>query len=459
MKDINAHVVICGAGIAGVATAYYLTLQGVEGILLVDQGAPLSLTSDKSTEAYRNWWPAPDGAMIALMNRSIELIESLAQENNNSFNLNRRGYLYLTSDPDRISEYETVARQAETQGTGPCRIYRGTSADPAYLPHQAEGFTGQPEGCDLILDRQLLQIHFPYLSDEVVAALHTRRCGWFSAQQLGMLLLEKSTLNGVRFVNARIEAIEIVNDQVDRVYLRDDASSWSVATEIFVNAAGPHLQEVCRLLELHLPVFCERHLKVSFKDVEGVIPRQAPLLIWDDSQRLQWDQEERRLLSHNDEDRILLGELPPGAHLRPEGGSDSSNILMLWPYHLEKVQPSFPIPIPDYYPEVVLRGLCLMVPGLEVYLRRMPRPYVDGGYYTKTPENRLLAGPLPVGGAFVLGALSGYGLMAACAAAELLAAYISLSPLPAYASAFTPERYEDPDYLRRFEEGEHFGQL
>lgn len=459
MKDSNANVVICGAGIAGIAAAHYLTLQGIDGILLVDQGAPLSLTSDKSTEAYRNWWPGPDGTMIALMNRSIDLIESLAQENSNSFHLNRRGYLYLTSDPKRISEYESIARQAEIQGTGPARIHRGAADDPPYLPHQAEEFTDQPVGCDLILDRQLLHEHFPYLSGEVVAGLHTRRCGWFSAQQLGMLLLEKSTLNDVRLLNARIEAISTANGQVDRVHLRDGNGSWDIGTRIFVNAAGPHLQKVCSLLDLRLPVFCERHLKISIKDLEGVIPRQAPLLIWDEPQVLQWGQEERGLLSQSDEDRILLDELPPGAHLRPEGGIDSDNILLLWPYHLEKVQPRFPISMPDSYPEVVLRGLCRMVPGLETYLGRMPRPFVDGGYYTKTPENRLLACPLPIRGAYVIGALSGYGLMAACAAGELLAAHISQSALPTYASAFTLERYDDPDYLPRFEQWEHFGQL
>lgn len=459
MKDTKANVVICGAGIAGIAAAYYLTLQGIEGILLVDKGAPLSLTSDKSTEAYRNWWPGPDGAMIALMNRSIDLIESLAQENNNPFHLNRRGYLYLTSDPGRISEYESIAEQAEIQGAGPARIHHGAAGDPPYLPHQEEEFTGQPEGCDLILDRQLLDEHFPYLSGEVVAALHTRRCGWFSAQQLGMLLLEKSTLNGVRLLKARIEAISTANGHVDHVHLRDEKGSWVVGTKIFVNAAGPHLQEVCSLLDVRLPVSCELHLKVSIKDLEGAIPRRAPLLIWDDPQVLQWDQEERRLLSQSDDDRNLLGELPPGAHLRPEGGVDSDNILLLWPYHLEKVQPSFPIAIPDSYPEVVLRGLCRMVPGLETYLRRMPRPFVDGGYYTKTPENRLLAGPLPVGGSYLLGALSGYGLMAACAAGELLAAHISRAALPEYASAFALERYDDPEYVRRFEEWELFGQL
>ena len=106
-----------------------------------------------------------------------------------------------------------------------------------------------------------------------------------------------------------------------------------------------------------------------------------------------------------------------------------------------------------------MRGLIPMIPELETYLDRMPKPFIDGGYYTKTRDNRLLAGPLPVKGSYLLGALSGFGLMAACGAAELLAAHITQDSLPSYAPAFTLDRYDDPNYLRTFEEWEYSSQL
>ena len=83
-----------------------------------------------------------------------------------------------------------------------------------------------------------------------------------------------------------------------------------------------------------------------------------------------------------------------------------------------------------------------MVPGLE----RCAPGVVDGGYYCRTPENRPLVGPLPVPGTFVIGALSGFGVMASQAAGELLAAHVMGTDLPAYAPAFRLERYDDPDY-------------
>ena len=92
-----------------------------------------------------------------------------------------------------------------------------------------------------------------------------------------------------------------------------------------------------------------------------------------------------------------------------------------------------------------------MIPGLGDYVERMPKPWIDGGYYTKTKDNRPLAGPLPIEGAYVHGALSGYGLMASAATAELVAAHIAEEKLPEYAGAFHPARFDDPEYLTLIE--------
>ena len=85
---------------AGVALAHELAVRrGVTRIVLVDSRDPLSLTSSKGTEAYRNYWPAPDDTMVRFMNRSIDLLDSLDRETNGAFALNRYGYVFLTADP------------------------------------------------------------------------------------------------------------------------------------------------------------------------------------------------------------------------------------------------------------------------------------------------------------------------------------------------------------------------
>jgi len=120
------------------------------------------------------------------------------------------------------------------------------------------------------------------------------------------------------------------------------------------------------------------------------------------------------------------------------------------------------VPLPAFdpvYAEVVLRGLSGMVPGLRGYLGKLPKPVIDGGYYAKTSENRPLIGPLPVEGAYIIGALSGFGIMAGCGAGELLAAHLTGGDLPSYAQWFLLERYEDPEYQKLLQDWDESGQL
>jgi glycine/D-amino acid oxidase-like deaminating enzyme len=89
----------------------------------------------------------------------------------------------------------------------------------------------------------------------------------------------------------------------------------------------------------------------------------------------------------------------------------------------------------------------------------MPRPQLDGGYYTRTRENRPLVGPMGVDGAYVLGAVSGYGIMAACGVADLLTAQVTDAHVPAYAKDFALARYDDPAYQKELENWGDSGQL
>jgi glycine/D-amino acid oxidase-like deaminating enzyme len=460
MTERNAEAVICGAGIAGISVAWQLAVKrGMSKVILVDERPPMTLTSDKSTEAYRNWWPGPNDAMVRLMNRSIDLLEEMAVASDNRFLMNRRGYLYATSNPDHAERMREAGVLASSYGAGPLRIHAGGEGGPEYKPAPAECWLGQPDGADLILDEGLIREVFPYLSDDTVAVLHARRCGWFSGQQLGMLMLEGAKAAGVEVIEGRVEWIETSGGRVSSVQIGRSGEILSVETPRFVVAAGPMLREVGALLGLELPVFSELHLKVSIEDHLGAVPRNAPFLIWEDPQRLDWSDEEREFVAELPDGELLLDGMPPGVHTRIEGGGDSRHLLILWPYHLDPVAENFPLPIPAHYPEICLRGISTMIPGLAAYVERMPKPWIDGGYYTKTRDNRPLVGPLPIEGAFVHGALSGYGLMASAATSELVAAHITSGKLPDYAPAFHPARFQNEEYLVRIAEWDDTTQL
>jgi sarcosine oxidase subunit beta len=454
---LRKNIVICGAGIAGVSAAYNLAVQhGINEILLVDQNPPLSLTSDQSTECYRNWWPGPDGAMIALMNRSIDIMERISSQSKNFIHMNRRGYLYLTADSVKIPDIISDSQMLTKLGAGPLRIHQSSDSNFVYKPEESDFFQDHLTGADLILNRKLIERNFPFLSEDIAAALYVRRAGWLSAQQLGMYLLQNARNQGVEYLQARVQGIELKNQRIDKILLNEGTC---ISTKVFVNAAGPFMKDIGNTMGLNIPVFCELHKKASINDHQKIIPREMPLIIWLDTQFLPWTEQEHHEIESDPDLMWLLEEFPSGVHTRPEGGLRSETILMLWEYETKKMDPEFPIPEDEFYPDLLIRGIQKMIPGMAVYTDKIPKPLVDGGYYTKTLENRPIIGHTHIEGSYILGALSGFGIMAACAAGELLALEITGKPLPDYAPKFWLNRFEDPEYIKVMEDWDNSGQL
>ncbi len=431
-------------------------------VLLVDDHAPLTLTSDKSTEAYRNWWPGPDDAMVRLINRSVDRLEQWADASDNRFLLNRRGYFYCTARAERAAQFEAEAITASAQGAGPVRVHRTVADAVNYVPSAMSGWRDHPDGADLFLGNDVIRATFPWLAKDLCAVLHARRCGWFSGQQLGSYLLDEAKTRGASLLAGRVEAVGIADGAVRSVSVRaSNGSVIDIETPVFVNAAGPFAKSVGALVGQSLPLFSEAHYKISIEDPHGAVDRGTGLVILDDAQSLDWSDDERAEFAADDITRWLTEPLPAGIHLRPEGYGASTTVLMLWDYHSAHRfdAPVYPMPDDPFYPEVVLRGMTKLAPALESYLERLPHAFVDGGYYTKTIENRPLAGPAGAKGAFVCAALSGFGLMAAPACAELVADAILGESTPSYASAFRIERYADAEYLKRLESWGSTGQL
>jgi glycine/D-amino acid oxidase-like deaminating enzyme len=181
------------------------------------------------------------------------------------------------------------------------------------------------------------------------------------------------------------------------------------------------------------------------------------MMVWLDEQCLPWSDEERAALMQDDDARWLLQPFPAGVHGRPDGAHAT---LVLFNHHGEPVEPVFPLPEPPpHYAEIALRGMSTMVPALQAYAGKPARSYVDGGYYMRTRENRPLIGPVAIEGAYVSCGFSGFGVMASCAAGELIARHITGAALPDYAPAFQLSRYRDPEYRALLDSWGDGGQL
>lgn len=386
----------------GIAAAHQLAVRaGVSRIVLVDPREPLSLTSSKGTEAYRNYWPGPDDAMARFMDRSIDLLEELDRDSRQVFELNRRGYVFLTADHAEAERLSTFAEAT---------VDRHAHAAPT------TEFVGEPRA---ILHR------YPFITDRVRAMLHVRRAGFMNAAKLGQHLFERACASGIELIRDEVSSLVIENGRFVAATL---ASGSRIDARAFVLAVGPLLPEWSDRLDLNVPIFNELHGKISFEDDDAVIARDAPVMIWNDAVDLG-----------------PLGMFPPAVHFRPRG---AHSILGIWTYDTRIERPTFPPVFARDYGEIVMRGLAVMIPRLDNYVLRGVKVIVDGGYYCKTPDNRPLIGPTSIEGVFVLGALSGYGIMGSQAAADLLATYILDHPRPDYAPAFHPGRFQDPAYQR-----------
>ena len=431
----RAEIVICGAGVAGVAAAYHLVVhRGVRNVVLVDERPPLSLTSAYGTEAYRNWWP--DLPMFRFISRSIDLLEEVSAESGNAVGMNRRGYVFLTGDRGRIPELEKEAEAVSRLGGGALRVHHDGGS---YRPSRPEGLQPDLTGADLILDTETIGRLFPFLTDDTAAMLHVRRCGWMDVPSLGRWMLDRIASEGGSIVRDRITSVDTKNNRITGVRLE---SGSVLETGRLVLAAGPKVREAGRMLDLDIPVFMELHGKIIVEDTAGVLPPDAPMMIWTDPVELVWDDDERGRHAADPDARYLIEPFPAGLHIRPRFRDGKQTFLGIWTYDVAPREAVFPLSFDPAYPMIVLRGLARMIPAMRAYFDRADALPVDGGYYCKTPDNRPLIGPLPVEGTYIAGALSGYGVMGSQAAGELVAAHVTGASLPDYAAAFSFDRFD-----------------
>ncbi len=443
----QTSIVICGAGIAGLATAYWLAvLHRQTDILIVDPLAPMSLTSAASGENYRNWWPQAELAGFA--DRSIALMHELAGTGDARFRISETGYAYVTRRPD------TDALIAEIE-----QVYGHGKAGEIRVHDHGGPISEAENGADILLSRETIRARFPHLSPDIRAATLVRRAGDIDSQQMGLFMLSEARARGVHVAPFEIESVVRNGDRFE-IAASSATDAKLIEADIFINAAGPFARKVGQMLGTDLPIDCVFQQKVAFEDVHGVVPRDAPFTIDQDAGPLDWPDDVRALLREDPETAALADEQPGGVHVRPDGGKTSRWVKLGWATNKTPETPVLHPSGTDTFPEIVMRGAARLVPGLAAYCEDLPRNLSHyGGYYTRTPGNLPLIGPMGPPGAFMIAGLSGYGTMMACAAAELCAAWVTESDLPPRARQFSLQRYADETAVAGLAEAGADGEL
>ncbi|MFT5484991.1 MAG: glycine/D-amino acid oxidase-like deaminating enzyme [Halieaceae bacterium] len=400
----KVQTIICGAGIAGVAAAYYLAVRyGQKDIILVDKLPPLSFTTSKSGENYRDFWPQP--CMREFSTDSLNLMDELKSMHGDVFDMRPVGYQFVSTELDT-------------------EIF-------------SESHSEQKSGISSCTSREEIRAFWPHLSDQTQQVVSINRAGMLDVYALGSLLLTQARAAGVELLESEIGDIRITGHGSYQVDLGD----FQLEASQIVLASGPFMADMARQIGVSLPLENIAQRKFIMPDPLQVIPRDMPFTICADAMKLPWSENEAALIAGDPDYQWLLEEFPPGLHIKPES---NDQIKLGWAFNRSSEAPLWDIGVDNDFPNLVVRGASRFIPGLSAYIDNLPTPIVQfAGYYTRTRENWPIIGPLGPSGAYAVGGLSGYGTMTGCAAGDLCARYIVAKSLPGYARNFHPDRYDD----------------
>ena len=432
-----ATVTIVGAGIAGICAAYYIKKVLPDfRVCLVDCVEPMSFTSAQSGENYRDWWPHP--SMSAFIDHSIDLMEEIAAISDNRILMTRGGYLLGSRAPSVDDILQGLA--ADHPMRSEIRFHSLTTNE--YQQVSPGDWRSDIRGIDVLSGPKLITGQFPQLDPQIQHLLHIRRAGDISAQQLGQWMIEQARSLGLQQLRGEVTAIDIGADF--NIEIVSQGKSTTLRSEIVINATGPFTNQISQMWGESLPVKNYLQQKIAFEDTLSALPREQPFVVDLDNQFIDWTDQERHWLETDKDGQQFLQEMPGGIHCRPVGGQQSRWVKLGWAYNetaaLAKRDPSFDA----FFPDIVIRGTSRLNPGLAPYVSRPPGKLQHyGGWYTMTEENFPIIGPYQQPGAFVIGALSGFGSMAACAAGKLIADYLTGGSLPDYAADLSLQRYSN----------------
>jgi len=432
MTTIDFDVVIVGAGIAGISTAYYLaTKHNITNVLLVDKRPPMTFTSDKSGSNYRNWWSHP--AMAQLANHSINLMDDLAETTNNIFNMNRRGYAYFSRDADIEAYLERYAQA----GVGDMRVYQGHADgyDPSENPKLI--------GADVLLGNDLIKQYAPFVADDIQSMVHVRRAGWISTRVMAHHMLDVTSGLGVAELRGEVVSFGDGNGTRWELSVNTPYGQQFVTTHKLLKTVGPNGVSGWATGVNDLPITNVYHQKVMIRDKGKILPDGMPFMIFTDAPTCEWTDEERNYLVEH----VGADEIPGNFHIRRV---NDEWIHLGWAFNNKTTDDIEAVQYEPLFPNVVMKGMSSYIPEFETFT--IPTfPIISGGFYTRTPEN------LPIihsarKGHYAITALSGFGVMMGCGIGDIVSDMIAGQDVPEYVKAFSADRYKDSDYIEQIKQ-------
>lgn len=360
----TAPAVIVGGGIVGVATAWFLSRQGVDAVLIEAASNLGTRTTAMSAHCIRAQFGEPDN--IRMMAESLAFYEQFSERctvgnDRPEIGLTQQGYLFAsTSAADRAGFETRIAQQAEA------------------------GLIDVE-----LLDGRDVPERYPWLSDDIEVATFRQRDGWIDSTR---------AVAGM----ARSAGVSIhLGTRVDQILVQDGrvigvrCPHGTIATDCVILAAGPFSRTVS---PEPLPVrLWRRHRVIVGPRPE--IPQGGPVTI-DANTGAHWRPH-------------LGGALAAWAQAEPDTDA-------CWPVPTDEGFVDRILRGPDGIGRLApfWQSLAPILEDEEITL--------TAGQYTMTPDHRPLIGPaVETSGLYLHTGYSGHGIMGAPGGARILAEEIA----------------------------------
>ncbi|HEY2127898.1 MAG TPA: FAD-dependent oxidoreductase [Streptosporangiaceae bacterium] len=235
----TARAVVVGGGVAGCSTAYHLAKRGWADVVLLERR---KLTSGTTWHAAGLITQArPTFGTREIVKRSLEVFQSLEQETGFSPGFERTGTLHLADGEARWEELRRAASAAHGNGIR-AELITPDEAVKLFPPLYAGDLVGA--------------VHYP--DDGRGNATDTTMALAAGARQLGVKILENTTVTGVRHEGNEVTGVSTTAGTIDAEYV--------------VNATGMWGREFGALLGVEVPLQALAHYYIVTEPIPGLPP-------------------------------------------------------------------------------------------------------------------------------------------------------------------------------------------
>src|SRR5216684_813327 len=219
-------VVIIGAGVHGLAIAYYLAKRGVTNVAVLDKGYVGGGASGRNTAIIRSNYRTPQG--VAFYDESVKLYERLAVELDYNVMFSQQGHLTIAHTERGVTTLRERAETNKLLGVNSRMIGREEIAklvpglDLSDRPHQPvlAGLYHPPGGI---------------IRHDAVVWGYAR-----GADRQGIEIHPHTEVTGIRRQNGRVDGVE--------------TTRGTIATRVVVNATAGWCSTIANMVGIDLPI-------------------------------------------------------------------------------------------------------------------------------------------------------------------------------------------------------------